>query len=173
MKRPELLGVLLKALGFWSLVGGIAGLPRAVNLSHEYSDEQELMLMMADTFAGPAILIVSSWFLIRATNRLVRIAYPATRSEAEDKPDEDSRELFGVILKAMGYWEILNGVVRVPYELARMYRSSLRAVDGIAYSGIVIVAGCFLVFATDWCVQFAYRRPAAASDDETDQHTRP
>jgi hypothetical protein len=168
MKRPELLGVMLKTIGFWSLIGGISGLPQAISFSHQYPDEQAFMLMMADTFAGPSILIVASWFLIRATNWIVGLAYCGNNLTANEESSESSRELFGVVLIALGYWEILNGVVRLPYEFARTYRASLRSFDGIAYSGIVIVAGCFLVFASDWCVQFAYRKSAQASDGETE-----
>ena len=169
MKRPELLGVMLKAIGFSSLLGGISGLPQAVSFSHQYPDEQAFLLMMADTFAGPSILIITSWFLIRTTNWFVGIAYPSTNLSADDNSDESSRELFGVVLKALGYWEILNGIVRLPYEFARVYRASLRNFDGLAYSGIAIVAGCILVFATDLCVQFAYRKPVRINDDEADE----
>jgi hypothetical protein len=169
MKGPKLLGVMLKAIGIWCFVGGMSGLPHAIKFWGEYPDEQAFLMMMADTFAGPGILIISSWFLIRATDWFVGIAYPATIVTNDNAPnDESAPELFGVILKAMGYWEIINGAIRSPYEFARAYRSTgVGFFDGLAYSGIVIISGCFLIFTTDWFVQFAYRKAVAIDDEET------
>jgi hypothetical protein len=62
--------------------------------------------------------------------------------------------------------------MRVPYEIARLSRATEKTYDGIANSGITIVAGCVLVFATDWCVQFAFRKRVTARDDETEEDTQ-
>lgn len=159
MARRDLLGVLLKTLGVWTLVGGIAGLPQAVRFTHDYPDEQAFLQMMADTFIGPSFLIVAGWFLIRATDWFVRIADPGNSPSADNAVDSKAREMFGVTLKALGFLEIINGVVRLPYDLASFSRAGTYPYDGIAYAGITIVAGCFLIFATDWCVRLAYRTP--------------
>src|SRR5215211_5728255 len=74
IKRSELLGVMLKALGFWSLIGGISGLPQAMSFLHQYPDDQAFFMMMADTFVAPSMLIVGGLFLIRATDWFIRIA---------------------------------------------------------------------------------------------------
>jgi hypothetical protein len=162
MKPTELLEVLLKAIGFWSLVSGIAGLPQAISFSHQYSDEQAFILMMADTFAAPRILIVASWLLICATNWLVGLAPSGNNSAVNDQSIKRSRELLGVVLIALGCFDILDGAVRLPYEFARIHHATVRSFDGIAYSGILIAAGCFLVFASDWCARFAYRKSVLA-----------
>jgi hypothetical protein len=168
MKRPELLEVMLKALGCWSVISGLSGLPQAVSFLHVYPDEQESLLMMADTFVGPGILIVTGWFLVRSTHWFIGIADRGNNWLLSEESTERSRELFAVVLVALGYWEILNGVVRLPYEFARLYRASEISFAVIAYSGIAIVAGCFLVFATEWFVQFAYRERVEAADGEPD-----
>jgi hypothetical protein len=94
----------------------------------------------------------------------VAIAHRGDDALAADGSSGIARELFGAVLQGLGYWEILNGIIRVPYDLAMLTRASERHFDGIAYSGIVILAGCLLVFMTDWCVQFAYGQPVAAGE---------
>src|SRR5205085_3972475 len=164
MKRAELLGVLLKAIGFWSIIGGLSGLPGAFSFFHEYPDEQAFLMLFAGTFMAPVILIITGWFLVRATDWFIGIAGGGTRWTASDESSEGSRELCAVALIALGYWEILNGVVRMPYEFAKFYWANGRSFDSVAYAGIAIVAGCFLVFATQWFVAFAYRTPVISSD---------
>jgi len=165
MKQTDLLGVMLKAIGFWCLAAGILALPQAVSFSRAYPDEQAFMLMMADTFASPCLLMVSGWLLIRHTHWFVEIACPGTGSTTVQNSSDDPRELFAVILVAMGYWVALGGIVRLPYEVAVAYRASLKSFDGIAWAGISIVFGGFLIFAKDWFAQFAYQQPAIAEDE--------
>jgi len=132
MKPPELLTILLKAMGAWTLIRGMAALPGAVRFSHDYPDEQALLMMVADTFAAPIFLIAVGWLMIRRTNRFVDIAYRGSNPPAESTDDRQSREWFGVILKAMGYADIIGGLMRVPYEIARLSRAIEKAYDGIA-----------------------------------------
>lgn len=164
MDRSELLQLLLKTLGFWSFIGAISALPQAIRYSHGFEDEMELLMLVAETFAGTGLLMIVGWLLIRHTQRFVAIAYRGDDALAADSSSGSARELFGAVLQALGYWEILNGIIRVPYDLAMLTRASEKHFDGIAYSGIVILAGCLLIFMTDWCVQFAYCQPVAASE---------
>ena len=53
-----------------------------------------------------------------------------------------------------------------PNELARLSRAGVWTFEVIGYVGISIVAGCFLVFAKDWFVAFAYRPRVKSGDDE-------
>ncbi len=65
-----------------------------------------------------------------------------------DRTSPDSaRETFAVVLKALGCREILNGAVRLPYELARARQSS--SLDGIGYGGISLVGGLIMLLATE------------------------
>jgi hypothetical protein len=166
MKRAELLGILLKTIGFWSILGGISGLPQAISSLHQYPDEQAFFMMMGDTLVAPIMMVVAGWFLIRSTDWFVRIAQGGANLAAFDESDEGARERFAAVLIAFGYWEILNGVIRLPYEFARLSRASVWTFEVIGYVGITIVAGCFLVFASDWFVQFAYRPQVSGIDDE-------
>jgi hypothetical protein len=159
MKQSELLGVLLKTIGTWSLVNGVASLPQAFLYLQNWRDEQEFLLMTAHTFAAPVIVIAIGLCLVRATDWFVGIALLPDDSTTESPSADSGSKIFGVVLKAMGCLEMLNGISRVPYEIARAYRGGLLTVDGIACSGILIVTGCFLVFSTDWCLGFAYRKP--------------
>ena len=165
MKPAETLGVILKLLGFASVLQGLAVLPTSVKMLHAYPDEQALLLMIAEVVAYPTILIVGGWLLIRRTDWFVQRAYPAVVVD-EQGGGERARELLGVLLKGWGYWEIVYGSARLPVEFATIWRGTVGRFEAAANSGIIIVAGCFLVFATEWCVQFAFRQPSVARNDE-------
>src|SRR4051794_28454052 len=164
MDRSELLRLLLKTVGFWSFIGGISALPQAIRYSHGFEDEMELLILVAERFAGCGLLIIVGWLLIRHTQWFVAMAYRGTAALAADSSNRSTPESFVAVLQALGYWEILNGIIRLPFDFATLAMASERHFEGVAYSGIVILAGCLLVFMTDWCVEFAYSQPVAASE---------
>jgi hypothetical protein len=65
MDRSQLLQLLLKTLGFWSFIGAISALPQAIRYSHDFADEMELLMLVAETFAGTCLLMIVGWLLIR------------------------------------------------------------------------------------------------------------
>ena len=119
----ELLGVLLKAIGAWGLIGGLSGLPQAVSFWRIYPDDQAVLEKLADTFASPIGLTIVGVLLFSRTNWFVAIAMPNARWGEIGTTSEHSRDLLCVILKALGFSEILNGIVRLPYEFARLSRA--------------------------------------------------
>lgn len=77
-----------------------------------------------------------------------------------------SRELFSVLLKALGVWEIVGGIEALPnyitsfatYNNERQYFAILLA-NMLSFSVLKIVAGVFLVFGADWISQTIYPEP--------------
>ena len=147
MPATELFKLLAKGIGSMSLVYGIAKLPQAVQMLHQYGDEQELLRMLSLSIAAPAIQIIGGLLAIRASGWLAQLAMSnnLTGRDALDSP----ADYFVVVLKVMGLWSLIDGAMRLPYELVMLQQNRLFGAGAAAYSGIYLVAGCFLLFATD------------------------
>ena len=166
MKQADLLGVLLKTIGAWELIIGLASLPQAFQVWRPYRDEQELLALAAGVFAAPIIGIAGGLCFFAATNWFVERAGCDRLQVGQASLAIDRRDALGAALKALGYLEIMNGLVRLPLELSRALVGGSANLDGVAYTGVVISTGCFLVFATDWFVRQAYRAPAPHDSEE-------
>lgn len=164
MKAHELLTVFLKAIGIWLIVNALGLFPNAIGGVHKYNDAETLYYMMLGTFAGPVIAILSGGWLIVATDWFVKLAYrDSVGTESDDAtPKLSAPELFGAILKAIGIWDIVMGLVSLPGAIgfAHVYPESggsfNQFLDTLALPSIAITFGCCFFFATDWFVQKAF-----------------
>jgi hypothetical protein len=86
------------------------------------------------------------------------------------------RELFGMLLKLLGVWLIVTGLQNVPaivsFALMRPEAvSTSETILGFSFTFVPLIAGCFLVFYTDWFVAIAYfnaEKPEATSMKPTE-----
>ena len=72
-------------------------------------------------------------------------------------------ELFGVLIRALGIWEIATGLRSLSQLIANIQRWDndtelfymvLRA--GISMSGVSLIVGCFLFFGANWLTRLTY-----------------
>ena len=167
MTRPQLLGVLLKVLGIFLAVNGLDSLPGGMYLFEHFENEQELFRIASNSVWPPLGLMIGGVLLFLKSNWLVRVAYGQnTIGELAEGDHAEERELLGCVLKGLGYWYIFGGVIALPKELSLFFLARSIGTIGISSLGITIVAGCFLVFGTDWFENLAYGKAASGEVDE-------
>ncbi len=175
---PDLLSVVLKAIGAFKIVHGIATVPLDIVIAHRPAKFEPFFYWIIDSFGFAAISIIFGFCLVFKTGWFVRFAYPEANpaNSGETKGDvltNSSHELLGVITKALGVWFLVYGVARLPSKINRAFivptveplLPTIR--DTIAPPAIVIICGCVLFFATNWVVGLAFPEPVPAEDDET------
>jgi hypothetical protein len=172
-RGPALLGALLKAMGCWELIIAIVNLPW---LHREWHAVQSLdaELNGKSSVAGPLfvppllvelIMIVVGVCLVLRTDLFMRIAYWGAEPKGEDAPTarnnsrQPARETFAAVLKALGYWELLSGVLLLPYQVPPASPIDNFQSAGRTYLGFLIVAGIFLLSASDAIAEKFYRMP--------------
>jgi hypothetical protein len=174
MSRPQLLGVLLKTMGIWFCIKGVAALPMVFPKLHDYSNDFELFRMIAVAFAVPGIRIISGCFLFFATDWLVRVAFLKGNSIDDAIPnDEGPHGLFAVLLKAMGFWFIVSALEQWPMQMSYVgYEGTFIQLFlfSAIYPGIWIVASIFLIVATNVIVRMGYP-VRTVSDDQSSGET--
>jgi hypothetical protein len=169
MTRSELLGVLLKTMGVWNCIKGIAAMPMAFPKLHDYSNDSEFFRMLGAAFGVPGIRIITGCFLFFATDWFVRFAYLKGNSISDAAMnDESSQGLFVVLLKAMGFWFIASALETWPMQLSFVgYEGTFvhLFLFSAIYPGIWIIASIFLIVATNVIVRKGYPQSVPASDD--------
>ena len=72
-------------------------------------------------------------------------------------------ELLAVLVKAMGIWEIVGGVMGLPTSIANFAEYSNERqfliaflAAAFAFSGSQLIAGCVLFFGSEWIAKKAY-----------------
>jgi hypothetical protein len=73
------------------------------------------------------------------------------------------QELFGVLLKAMGVWELVAGLEPLPNYVLSFPEThnetqliSIFVANMLSYSGMRILFGCLLFFRADWFARKVY-----------------
>ncbi len=72
-------------------------------------------------------------------------------------------ELFGVLIRALGIWEIATGLKYLPNLVGTIHRWNDDAEffytmlgAAISMSGVTLIVGCFLFFAANWLTRLTY-----------------
>jgi hypothetical protein len=79
------------------------------------------------------------------------------------------RQVFGAVVRGVGVYLAVDGVVQLLMEIFRITLDSEKAfyrfstMHDFLYGGILAVAGSLLVRKPDWIVEFAYGRGSASS----------
>ena len=72
-------------------------------------------------------------------------------------------ELFGVLIRALGIWEIATGLRSLSQLIATIQRWDndneffyMILSAGLSMSGVSLIVGCFLLFGANWLTRLAY-----------------
>lgn len=74
-----------------------------------------------------------------------------------------THELFGVLIRALGVWEIATGLRFLPNLIRAIgpWRNDSEFFyeilsSAVSMSGVSLIVGCFLFFAADWLTRWTY-----------------
>jgi hypothetical protein len=176
MKPKQHFAVFVKALGVWALVTGLGTLPDASFRVRQFSDPQDLFFMVMGSIAEPLLLCACGFWLIHF-NWITRMAYSRiTTSDGISTEHADSGttlELFSAILKTLGVWYLLQGIIRIPFGFNSLDTAKFSPplvafrIEAFVTPAIPIAIGGLLLIATNWFIALGF--PEWLADDNADE----
>jgi hypothetical protein len=160
--------VLLKSVGVWEFVGAVSGLPLWIAYAHANLDRNHAFGLIMESFVPPATALALGCVLFFKTESVVRVAFlwPLNWDEhGNGKGGNASRtvvELFVAIQKTQAILLVMDGLVNLVYAFPKANLFSdqppefFMLLDIFALPAILLVAGCWLFFATNFFVRLAY-----------------
>lgn len=177
MAPQERFAVFVKALGVWAFVTGLGTLPLATYNLRQFSDADDFFYMIMETVAEPLVMCIGGVWLIHS-NWISRMTFPQSGvTNILLSPDSSQEvatlELFATILKTLGVWYILEGLIQFPRALDYYHRAGLSGFSNwdfhfelFAPCAIAFTFGVLLLIATNQFIKLGFPELLANDDAE-------
>jgi hypothetical protein len=174
----ELFSALLKLLGIWYILQGISAILSGMNYFHEFQSFARFALYF-ETIAIVVVPLATGAMLLISTYWFIKIGFPELVAKQGSQNDEHpiqrspSESLFVLIVKALGVWCFVNGLIRLPHAISQMTAGGIPNLDifikmivpifGLPVMSVIV--GCTLFFATDLFTEWAFVKPEATIEE--------
>jgi hypothetical protein len=174
-KQRDLLTVLMKCVGLWEMITGVAVIAPGISYAHRHAGGHlPTASLVTNSYVAPLAIVGFGAILFFKTEWAVRLAFWRAQ-EVQDESTSVNRsiELFVVIQKTIGLWIVVDGVAQllqalsnIPYYLENP-TVPFSFVDTFGLCTVMLAVGICLFFATNFFARLAYSEESSEEQSST------